>query len=354
MQQMNPSAALISFSTLALCLLVPKIAPKFPITIVSVAAWTVAQYVYHLPVRTIGAIPAGLINIHIPNFEITPETVWPLASAAFMIYAMGSIQAVLTAAAADKVTKKLVHDPNQELIGQGVCNTACAAVGSMPTTGLIIQTTLNIMTGATSRRAALVHAATLAAFISVFAPVLGSIPVPALTGVLMYVATMMIRPSDALVIYRAAPAHATTWMATFGGMLAWGLGPGIVFGVAYAAALQLATQHSLAPFRYTSEYATEAKEEMRVALSGRLNFIGALRMKELERLLTHGAGVRRVVLDASAVTQLDFTAAEQLATVAREVSERGVEVRLEGLAPDLAAALAPFDQKGVLRAAAAK
>ncbi len=67
---------------------------------------------------------------------------------------------------------------------------------------------LNIVSGATSRRAALIHAAALSASVFLFANTMSSIPVPALTGVLMYVAMKMIQFKDMLRLYKLSAPQA--------------------------------------------------------------------------------------------------------------------------------------------------
>jgi SulP family sulfate permease len=83
------------------------------------------------------------------------------------------------------------HDPNQELMAQGVTNTVLGCVGGMPATGTIARTLTNIKCGATSPVAGLVHAATIAAFVMLASKLAALVPLSVLAGLLMLVAWNM-------------------------------------------------------------------------------------------------------------------------------------------------------------------
>jgi SulP family sulfate permease len=83
------------------------------------------------------------------------------------------------------------HNPNQELMAQGVANFVTPFFGGMPATGTIARTVTNIKSGGSSPVSGMVHALTLLAVVLVAAPWAGNIPLACLAAILMFVAWNM-------------------------------------------------------------------------------------------------------------------------------------------------------------------
>lgn len=152
----------------------------------------VAVFVFKLPVETIesrfGGIRASLPAFALPAFEWS--TVRFLLVPAITLALLGAIKSLLSARVADTLTRDR-HDPNQELMAQGVANFIVPFMGGMPATGTIDRTVTNIKSGAVSPVSGLVHAATLLMIVLVAAPLAGTIPLACLSAILMYVAWNM-------------------------------------------------------------------------------------------------------------------------------------------------------------------
>jgi SulP family sulfate permease len=103
---------------------------------------------------------------------------------------LGAIESLLCARIADQMIGDR-HDANQELMAQGIANFVTPFFGGMPATGTIARTVTNVKNGATSPVAGVVHALTLLAVILVAAPLANSIPLAALSAILMFVAWNM-------------------------------------------------------------------------------------------------------------------------------------------------------------------
>jgi SulP family sulfate permease len=86
---------------------------------------------------------------------------------------------------------KAKHDPNQELMAQGIANAVTPFFGGMPATGTIARTVTNIKSGASSPVAGIVHALALLAIMLLAAPLANHIPLAALAAILVYVAWNM-------------------------------------------------------------------------------------------------------------------------------------------------------------------
>jgi sulfate permease, SulP family len=137
---------------------------RLPAPVVALITLSVAAWLMQLPVETIGSrfggIPQGLPVFQLPDFSW--ETVRLLVVPTLTIALLGAIESLLCARVADQLSDTPKHDPNQELMAQGVANAVVPFFGGMPATGTIARTVTNIRAGATSPVAGIVHAATLA------------------------------------------------------------------------------------------------------------------------------------------------------------------------------------------------
>jgi SulP family sulfate permease len=163
-----------------------------PGAMVALVASTLAVALFHLPVDTIGSafggIPSGLPAFGLPH--VPWESARLLLMPAITLALLGAIESLLCARVADGMTHDR-HDPNQELMAQGIANVAAPLLGGMPATGTIARTVTNVKSGATSPIAGVVHALVLLVVVLVAAPLASSIPLACLAAILMHVAWKM-------------------------------------------------------------------------------------------------------------------------------------------------------------------
>ena len=135
-----------------------------------------------------GGIPTSLPHFQFPAFDFT--TVVQLIGPAFTIALLGAIESLLSATVADGMANTQ-HDPNQELLGQGIGNILSPLFGGFAATGAIARTATNIRNGANSPIAGVVHSGFLVLVIVLLAPWAAHIPLTALAAILFYVAWNM-------------------------------------------------------------------------------------------------------------------------------------------------------------------
>ena len=166
---------------------------KLPSTAAVLAISAFAVWALDLHVETIGtrfgALPRGLPTPVLPQFDWA--TAQNLLAPTVAIALLGAIESLLCARVADGLIGER-HDPNQELMAQGVANFAAPLFGGIPVTGTIARTMTNVKSGARSPVAGIVHAAALFLVILVLAPAAGYIPLAALAAVLLWVAFNMV------------------------------------------------------------------------------------------------------------------------------------------------------------------
>jgi len=157
------------------------------------------------------------IPAELPKF-IVPELNWQ--SARFLLIPsltlaiLGAIESLLCARVADSMTGDR-HDPNQELMAQGIANLVTSFFGGMPATGTIARTVTNIKSGASTPVAGMVHAVSLLLIVLIAAPLAASVPLPTLAAVLIFVAWNMGEWREFARLRNHTLAYRVTLMAVF-------------------------------------------------------------------------------------------------------------------------------------------
>src|SRR5881396_548141 len=177
------AVSIFSIAVMVFCL---KYARKVPGAILVTFGATAAVILLHLPVETIGTrfggIPSGLPKIAVPHFHY--DVFRQLLSAAFTVAMLGAIESLMSAVVSDRMSNDK-HNPNVELIGQGVANIISPLFGGLPATGAIARTATNVRSGARTPIAGMIHALTLLCVLLFAAPLASYIPMAALAGILM-------------------------------------------------------------------------------------------------------------------------------------------------------------------------
>ncbi len=187
-----------------------------PGTVVVLAFSTILVSLFPIPVETIGSkfggIPQTLPSFALPDFNW--ETAKQLIGPMLTLAVLGSIESLLCARVADTMTDDR-HNPNQELMGQGIANFVVPFFGGIPATGTIARTVTNIKSGAYSPIAGIVHAVSLLVVILVAAPLASNIPLCALSAILVFVAWNMGNWKIFLNLNHMSVSHALTLLITF-------------------------------------------------------------------------------------------------------------------------------------------
>jgi SulP family sulfate permease len=166
---------------------------KLPSTVVALVASAIVVYALSIPVETIGSrfgeLPRGIPMPSLPAFDWA--TAQNLFGPTLAIAVLGAIESLLCARVADGLIGAR-HDPNQELMAQGLANVAAPLFGGIAVTGTIARTMTNVKSGARTPVAGIVHSVALLGIIVALAPFAAHIPLASLAAVLMWVAFNMV------------------------------------------------------------------------------------------------------------------------------------------------------------------
>ena len=196
------AASLTCLGTLALIILWPKITSLLgrlwkPITlvpgiIIALIVITIIADFLGLPIETIGSrfgeIPNSIPSPKVPALDW--ETAKQLFAPTLTIALLGAIESLLCARVADNLSDDK-HNPNQELIGQGIANIVVPFFGGLPVTGTIARTATNAKAGAKTPVSGLIHAIVILLIMLMAAPLASHIPMACLAGILIYISWNM-------------------------------------------------------------------------------------------------------------------------------------------------------------------
>ncbi len=181
----NFGALVIAVATLVVGIIWPEKLRKFlPPTLVALVAGTLLGVLWLKDTPVIGNVPTGLPILQLPDLSLGV-----LASAvqpALTIALLGSIDSLLTSLVADSMTRTR-HNPDRELMGQGIGNVAAGFIWGLPGAGATLGTVVNIRAGGSTQISGVIRAAILLALVLGLGRYVESIPHAALAGILMKV-----------------------------------------------------------------------------------------------------------------------------------------------------------------------
>ena len=209
-------AAALAVFTLLTLIICRGLSSRIPGPIIALLLSTCALYFFKLPVETIGTrfggIPSGLPHWQIPHFRT--DLIHGLLGPAFTVAMLGAIESLMSAVVSDRMSGDR-HNPNVELIGQGVANIFSPMFGGLPATGAIARTATNIRAGAQTPVAGVIHALTLLCILLFAAPLVSYVPMAALAGILMMVAYNMGEWREIPQLLKLTKTDISIWLVTF-------------------------------------------------------------------------------------------------------------------------------------------
>lgn len=355
--------SLVALVCLAVLLIWPRWVPKIPGHLVALTVGALLGLLLEslqIPVATLGERFSyslnGLEHPGIPPF--LPSLVWPwqlpgadgqplvvsfelfrqLLAPAFAIAMLGAIESLLCAVVADGMTGSK-HDPNGELIGQGIGNLVAPFFGGITATAAIARSAANVRAGAYSPLAAITHAGVVLIAILFLAPLFSYLPMAALAALLLVVAWNMSEPRHVQHTLRIAPRSDVLVLLTcliltvlFDMVLAVGVGLLLAAGLFIKRMSDLTDTEAL-PRHFHQALNDLPEHVLAYAIRGPL-FFGAAE-KALSVLRRFTPGVKVVIVDISAVPLLDMTAIAALDNVLRDYREQQVALVLSGPTPQV-------------------
>jgi len=358
----NWQETLIGGMTLAVLLLWPRLHSKIPGHLValflgSVAAWLLSQVSQEFSIATIGSrfqyqidgitgngIPAILPDFdwpwNLPDANGKPiglnfELIRLLLPSAITIALLGSLESLLCAVVADGMSGKK-HDPNDELIGQGIGNMISPMFGGIPATAAIARTAANIKAGGTLPLASAVHGFFILGSILALSPLLAYIPMASMAALLLVVAWNMSEAKHFVKTIKIAPRDdIAVLVLCFLLTVLFDMTVAVAVGIGLAAMLFIRRSISL-----TSATELERDHEAYGQLPNNISvydingplFFGSAQ-KALKTISSVTPDIRVVILDMSEVSMLDMSAIVAMESIAESLADKQIGLIINELQP---------------------
>jgi SulP family sulfate permease len=302
---------------------------RVPGPVVALVTMTALAWWLQLPVETIGTrfggIPRTLPDLALPAFSW--ESAKQLLIPTVTIALLGAIESLLCARVADNIAHQPRHDPNQELMAQGVANFVVPFFGGIPATGTIARTMTNVRAGATSPVAGMVHAIALLGVVLLAAPLAVHVPLAALAGILLYVAWNMGEWHEFVRLRRFSLQYRTILVGTFALTVVFDLTVAVQVGLILACLFfiyRMGTLFRVQPFESPDGAPPPGVQVFE--LFGSL-FFGAV--GKIEALPAQIApGTRAVVLEMHRLISMDTSGLDALQQFHRALQARGIALVL--------------------------
>jgi sulfate permease, SulP family len=209
-------ATALAASTIVIILICRAFSNRIPGAIVALVLGTLAVWIFKLPVETIGSrfhgIPSGLPHFHIPAFR--SDLIHGLLGPALTVAMLGAIESLMSAVVSDRMSNDR-HNPNVELVAQGIANVVSPMFGGLPATGAIARTATNIRAGARTPVAGMIHALTLLSILLFASKLVSFVPMAVLAGILMVVSYNMGEWREIPSLLKLTKTDVSVWLVTF-------------------------------------------------------------------------------------------------------------------------------------------
>jgi SulP family sulfate permease len=361
----RPGDLAIGLLTLALLLYWPRLTRRVPAPLVALAAGAIlaqglgrvfadfdvatirSRFAYEAGGVTLPGIPRQpplpLLPWNLPGpggrpLALSFQLVYELLPTAFAIAMLGAIESLLSAVVADGMTGQR-HDPDAELMAQGIGNLVVPAFGGIAATGAIARTAMNLRAGARSPLAAAFHALFVLAAMLTLAPLLGYLPLASLAAVLLVVAWNMSDSRHFLRLLRIAPrGDVLVLLACFLLTVVFDMTVSVTAGVVMASLLFMRRMSEVSGVTLVSSGhhpALDAPLPRGVVLydMGGPLFFGAAQKAMAALRAVERRKVAVVVIDMEDVPSLDATGLVGLESLVAELNRAGIKVVLIGVQP---------------------
>lgn len=292
-------------------------------------------------VKVVGHIPSGLPALVVPQLNLhVLEQMIPVAMLIAAVSFLESISIARTLAA--KSRQKLA--PDQELIGLGAANIIAAFTGGYPVAGSFSRSSVNFSSGARTQLAALITALLVAVALVLLTPLLYHLPRATLAAIVVMAVSGLIDFGPLAHTWRYMKLDATSYVATFFGVLTFGVEEGILIGIISSIAfflwrtskpnfVILGRLGSSALFRDARFHEVGTYPEilfLRIDMS--LYFANAANLEDFVlRYVAEHPEVKHFVLVGSSVNMIDASALDTLESLRLRLKDSEVTMHLASI-----------------------
>jgi len=331
----------IGLGSLALLFLFQRFVPKLPAALTTVILAIILVSVFGLGaygVDLVGSVKPGLPTLAMPQFTLAQLEL--LIPGAFAIVMLGYAESLGAAKAASTKSGGTI-DPNQELIAHGPANIGSAFSGGFLVVGSLSKTSVSMSAGGKTQMSSLIHAALIILTLMFLLPLFTNLAHAALAAIVIHAMLGLFNPGFLIKLWKESRFEFSIAVAAYLGVMAIGVLAGIGLGVVLA--LLLLIYHASRPL--TAVVGRVKGEESYRSIEQRSD------LETYEGLLIYrfGAGlfyananyfvsnlqqrikeasepVQSVLIDASTINIMDFTAIEKLQELEASLKKQGISI----------------------------
>lgn len=343
--EVNLITLAIGLASIAALVLFRKIAPRFPAPLLVVTLSALAVYVFGLQDRGVGIVgdvPQGVPSFALPAFGL--DSVTSLLTIALTISFVGFMESIAVAKSIANREKYKV-DANKELVGLGLANVAGSMFSAYPVTGGFSRSAVNYQSGARTPLASIITAVLIVMTLLFFTPLFYYLPNAVLAAIVMVAVYGLIDFMEPVKLFKVKKVDGWTLLITFAATLLIGIEQGILVGVAFSLALFIwrsayphTTEVGYLPeedvFRNVTRYpeAQTFPNTLVVRVDASLYFANAAFWENwLNDAVLDRPELRYIILDFSAVNDIDAVALQTLEDLMKSLKERDIEVHIAGM-----------------------
>jgi high affinity sulfate transporter 1 len=339
------STLILGLITLAVLIILPRLVPRLSAPLVAVAFGIGASALFNLEtqgIKLVGEVPAGLPSLSLPDFALLRS----LLPAALGIALMSFTESIAAARAFRKHGEPPA-DADQELLALGMANIGGGLFQAMPSGGGTSQTVVNDQAGARTQLAEIVTAAIVIVTLLFLAPLISLMPEATLGALVLVAAAGLIKVDEFQTIGQSS-SHALAWaLVAFAGVVLVGTLEGILVAV-LVSMLDIIHQANRAPvyevgrkpgtdvFRPIADHPGDETfpDLLMLRTEGRLYFGNSPRVWEETRAMIEQRQPQIVVLDCSAIPDIEYTALMRLTEEEEKLRQAGTMLWLAALNPN--------------------
>lgn len=324
-QHITSVGVLLAILTIAILAILPRFLPRAYVFFFAVLIPTSLVALFNLNVHLVGAIPHNLIQPQ--HIDLSSITHWHrLLLTGLEVFILASLETLLSTNSVDLMGKGDLHNPNQELIGQGIANIGVSLFGGIPVTSVVARSSVNVLAGAKTRRAAIIHSFIILIVVYFFPILIERMPVAVLSGILIAAAFKMMNVKQVIDLWKSDRLEVLVYFITFIAIIGTDLVDGIQTGLLAAFIIvgvrMLRTKADIKLWTNNNV--------LRVGLAGSLTFLSYDKLVKIKDYALRENGIHFVVFEFGMLQNLDGSGAKHLISIAQDLAGFGIKSIFHG------------------------
>lgn len=315
--------------TIAILTIVPRFLPRAYAFFFAVLIPMTLAHVTNISVATVGMLPHDIFHPTVIDFNLIND--WPkLALTGLEVFILASLETLLSLSAVDLMGKGDLHNPSQELIGQGVANIGVALFGGIPVSGIVARSSVNVLAGAKTRRAAIFHALIILIVVYCVPQVIEMMPVAVLSGILIAAAFKMMNIRQVVDLWKSdrwdVLVYFITFFAIIGSDLIDGIRTGLLAAFIIVGVRMLRTKAEIKLWTNNNV--------LRVGLAGSITFMSYEKLAKIKDYALSEKGIHFVIFEFAMLQNIDSSGAKHLISIAQDLLDSNIKSIFHGMSDE--------------------